>query len=155
MWARDVWDAIAFRAGKWLFFGVLLALFPIALGALGVVTRKAETFSFEALLGRGELLLVTSAVLGAALAELVGDHDPRFRTLRLYCACSAGTVLIAAASWFADVAGAVRDGTEVDGHAVAVGSLWLFGSAVAAGIACLIVVEASKSREPTAADGNT
>jgi hypothetical protein len=152
MWSKEVWDAIAFRVGRWVFFCVALALLPIALGALGALTRKAQTFSFEGLLGQGELLLVTAAVIGAALADLLGEHDLRFRTLRLYCGCSAGVVALASATWFADVAAAIQDDSALDRHAVATGSCWLFGAAIVAGLSCLIVIEASKGITPTPPD---
>jgi hypothetical protein len=147
-----VWDAIAFRVGRWLFFAVLLGLLPIGLGALRVATREAETFSIEALLGAGELLLVTAAILGAAVSDLVADHDRRFRTLRLYCGGSAGIVILASATWFADVTAAVQDDSALDLHAITSGSLWLFGAALVAGLSCLVMVEASRERSPEPAE---
>jgi len=63
------------RLGRWGFFAVVLALLPVMLGGLTAVTRANETFRFEALFERGELLLVTAAVLGAALGDLFGEHD--------------------------------------------------------------------------------
>ena len=155
MWSRQVWDAIAFRLGRWLIFAVLLSLLPIFLGALNIVTRKASTLSLDALIGQGDLLLVTSAVCGAALSDLIGGHDSRFRTLRLYCGCSAGVVLLAAATWFANVATTSNDGFPLDHHAIATGSLWLFGSALIAGLSCLIVVEVSKDDNAGLAERET
>lgn len=135
---------MALRLGRWGFFSVLLALLPVALGGLSAITRARDRFSFEALFERGELLLVTAAVLGAALAEMFGEHDERFRTIRFFAGCSAGVVLLASSMWFADVAGAVTDAVPTDHHAIAVGSLWLFAAGVVSGAACLVVAQVSE-----------
>jgi hypothetical protein len=155
VWSRDVWNAVAFRAGRWFFFTFLLALLPIALGALEVETRARETFSIQGLVGAGELLLVTAAVVGAALADLIGDAGAGFRTTRLYCGCSAAVVVIAAATWFADVNAAQRDGAALDRHSITVGSIWILGAALVAALSCLVVVEASKHTEGGTVEGDS
>jgi hypothetical protein len=137
----EFWDAIIFRVFRWAFFSLFLALLPILIGAFSALTRADEVFHFEGLFAHGELLLVTAAVVGAALAELVGPHDERFRNVRFISGASSATVVLAASVWFADIAAAIRDRTRIDVHSVAVGSFWLFGFAAICGIACIVVAE--------------
>lgn len=132
------------RLGSWGFFAVLLGLLPVMLGGFSAITRARETFEFEALFERGELLLVTAAVLGAALAELFSEHDIDLRATRFFAGCSASAVLLAASVWFADIAGALRDSVNTDPHAIASGSLVIFGLALVSGIACLVVAQRSE-----------
>ncbi len=132
-----------FRVGKWIFFAVLLALFPVALGVIGTITR-GDRLRFDSLFMHGELFLVSTAVLGAALAELFSVRKQRFPTLRLWAGCSAGLVLVVAAGWFADVAAGFRDGSKLDYHAIAVGSIVVFGFALVTGLSCVVVAEQSE-----------
>jgi hypothetical protein len=99
---------------------------------------------FNALFMHGELFLVSTAVLGAALAELFSVRRKRFPTLRLWAGCSAGVVLVVAAGWFADVAAGIRDGSKLDYHTVAVGSVVVFALALVTGLSCVIVAERSE-----------
>jgi hypothetical protein len=126
---------------RWLFFGVGLALIPIALNGVGALTRQERGFTFEDLFARGELLLLAAAVVGAALAELFDQARPRFRTLRLVTGGSSFLLICGASVWFADIAAGGRDNTRLDGHFIAVGSLWIFGLALIAGISCLVLAE--------------
>jgi hypothetical protein len=141
----ETWTGILFRVSRWLFFAVVLALLPIAFGGMSAVTRVDEAFRLDDLLQHGELLLVTAAVSGASLADLFGAAGSHFRTLRFTAGCFGGVVILAAAGWFADIAAAIRDGSQVDSHAVAVGSLWLFAFALVSGSTCVIVAAVSES----------
>src|SRR5688500_5879027 len=94
---------------RWAFFGVLLALFPLAASGFHVVTRADKQFSLQSLVERGELLLVSSAVLGAALAEMLAQPKPRFQKSRLFIGLCAGTVILAASAAFADVSAGLQE----------------------------------------------
>jgi hypothetical protein len=131
---------VAFRIGRWVFFAVVLALFPVALGVVSTVTR-GDALQFDALFMHGELFLVSTAILGAALAELFSARKQRLQTARLWIGCSAGVVLLSSAAWFADVAAGFRDGSKLDHHTIAIGSVVVFGLAFATGMCCVVVAE--------------
>lgn len=132
-----------FRIGKWTFFAVLLALFPILLGAISTITR-GNPIEFDALFMHGELFLVSTAILGAALAELFSARKQRYPTLRLWTGCSAAAVLLSAAGWFADVTAGMRDGSKLDHHAIATGSVVMFALALVTGLSCIVVATRSE-----------
>jgi hypothetical protein len=118
-------------------------LFPILLGAISTMTRGNQV-QFDALFMHGELLLVSTAILGAALAELFSARDQRYPTLRLWTGCSAAAVLLSAAGWFADVAAGMRDGSKLDHHTIATGSVVMFALALVTGLSCVIVATRSE-----------
>ncbi len=138
---------LAFRIGRWLFFAVFISLLPVVLGALSAATRRGDGISTKAMVGNGELLIVSAAIVGAAIAELFALENQRYRLLRFLVGCFAATVVIAAATWFADIAAAVRDNAEVDHGAVAAGSLWLFGFALLSGLSCVVVAVVAVAEE--------
>ncbi|HEV3047071.1 MAG TPA: hypothetical protein VGY13_06875 [Solirubrobacteraceae bacterium] len=123
---------------------MLVALFPIMLGAIGTVSR-GEHLGFVALLRHGELFLVSTAVIGAGLAELFSTHDQQLKTTRLWVGCSAGVVLLSAATWFADVAAGIRDGSRLDYHTIAVGSVVVFVLALLTSVGCVLVAERAET----------
>lgn len=137
---------LSFRIAKWLFFGVLISVLPLALGGVSAATRKDVTFRFEGMYENGELLIVAAAIVGAALTELFSLGDQGLRLMRFLAGCFAATVVIASATWFADIAAATRDGSALDHDAIASGSLWVFISAVLSGLSCIVVATYATKR---------
>lgn len=143
----DAGDAIMTSLTRWMFFGVGLALLPIGLNALDAVSRNDTKFHFESLFQRGELLLVASAVLGAALAEMFGRRSrPRFRKTRNMVGCFAGLALLAVSGWFAAIQADERDHASLDHHTIALLSLLMFGLALVAGVSCVVVAQLEEPR---------
>lgn len=128
---------------RWLIFAVVLALLPIIANVLGALTR-GQSIGFVSLLENGELFLVSAAVVGAAIAELFGVGKSKLGTVKFIVGAFGGLVVLAASIWFADIAAAQRDGSTIDGEAIAVGSSVLFGLAVVAGLSCIVVGELAK-----------
>lgn len=143
--SRKVRDNIVYSLVRWGIFVVALALVPILISVLGSVSR-GDHLDFVDLFERGELLLISVAILGAAVADLVTEGGPRFRTLKLTVGGTSGFVVIAASTWFADISAATRDGSALDSESIAVGSIVVFGFAVVAGLSCIIVAELAKRR---------
>jgi hypothetical protein len=138
-------EEVVYSLVRWAIFAVALALLPILIGILGSVTR-GDKVGIVDLLENGELFLVSAAIVGAALADLVTEGGQRFRTLKLTTGGAAGLVGITAAAWFADVAAGRRDGLSLDSTGIAVGSLIVFGSALIAGASCIVVAELAKKQ---------
>ncbi len=61
------WKETRFKLLKWLFFEVSFALTPLGFNWLGAVIHGGQS-NAEAVLGRGELLLVASAIVAAPSA---------------------------------------------------------------------------------------
>jgi hypothetical protein len=141
--SRKVLGDITYSIVRWGIFVVALALLPILISVLGAVTR-GDHLGLTTLFEQGELLLVSAAIVGAALADLVTEDGRGFRTLKLTVGGAAALVVIAASAWFADIAAGRRDGSPLDSQSIAVGSLVVFGFAVVAGLSCIVVAELAK-----------
>ena len=98
---------------------------------------------FVTIFEHGELLLVSAAIVGAAMAELVGPNRKKTE-LRVILAICGAILILTTSAWFADVAAVRRDGSNFDAGAVAWGSLVVFGFALVVGIACIIAAELSQ-----------
>jgi hypothetical protein len=133
--------AVARSLGRWAAFAVFLALLPVIVNVLGSVTR-GESLRFVPIMEHGELLLVSAAIVGAAIAELIGPGSKV--ALRVAVGAFGGFLVLTTSVWFADVAGALRDGSQVDGETVAWGSLVVFVLAFLAGVACIVAAEWSR-----------
>lgn len=142
------------RFGRWMVFGVVLALTPILFNWLGAFTSDDPHFHFEDLFQRGELLLVVAATLGAALSEMAAQGTPHeYRKLWAAAAVTAALMLLASAVWFAQIQASITEKAErtprqvvVSHHHIAVGSLILFGLAVVVGAGC-VLLSRSEERE--------
>src|SRR3954452_2422329 len=93
---KQIWGDILFSFFKWLFLAVVLALLPIAVNGASALIRDEAGFHFASVYERGELLLVSAAVLGAALTELISRENRRLLTLRLFVGLVAGAIAFAA-----------------------------------------------------------
>jgi hypothetical protein len=101
---------------------VFLALLPVLANLLSVLTRGSR-LDLEALLGRGELLLIAVVVAGSAGSELQELDSVTTR------GALTGFVLIMVclgSIWFADVTSVLRDGGTVATGTVAFGSVIMF-----------------------------
>jgi heme/copper-type cytochrome/quinol oxidase subunit 3 len=122
-------------------FGVGLALIPVILNAVAALTRQEPNFTLEDLFVHGELLLVSAAVVGAALAELFDQARPRFRVLRIVTGGFSVLLICGASVWFADIAAGIRDSKDLDAHFITMGSLGVFLFAIVAGTSCLVLAQ--------------
>jgi heme/copper-type cytochrome/quinol oxidase subunit 3 len=135
--------AVLSQIATWFVFAVILALLPIIVNALGAVTR-GEKIAFVPLLGHGELLLVSAAVVGASLTNLMDRDSSKLAKGRLWTGVFGAIVVLMASLWFADVAGALHDGSSIDNHSVAVGSCIVFFFALVAGLSCVVIGELAR-----------
>jgi len=143
--SRKLRDDIIYSLVRWAIFAVALALLPILMRGLGSFTR-GEGVGFTELFEEGELLLVSAAIVGAALADLVTESGSKLRIRRLTSGGFAGLVGITAAAWFADIAAGRRDGSNLDPHNIAIGSVVIFGFAVVAGVSCIVLAGLTRKR---------
>ena len=86
------------KAIKWTFFGVIFAVFPIFANMLSGMSRSS-TPGIDGLLGRGELLLISSAVAAASAGELFGREEMRMKSTRLFLVCSSFLLVGVSSYW--------------------------------------------------------
>lgn len=122
---------------QWLLFSVVVALVPILFG-LTVLIFKGEDANLPAVVGRGELLILVSALCAAALGDLILSNGATIWA-KLLCGGMNVFVLLMSALMFAAVSGASVSASDINPIAVTNVSLWVFlfsllvcGSSVAA-----------------------
>ncbi|MFD3538859.1 hypothetical protein ACFWUQ_05080 [Streptomyces sp. NPDC058662] len=125
----------------WFFFGVLFGVLPIALCfVMNTLVRSGMTLT--QLLGRGELLIVTTSLAAAAAGQIItrkGSHTGITNVLG-FLVCLNILLAVATAGLFAFVSFASQTPNSVDGASVAQYSVVLFASGVVtAGSSALIV----------------
>ena len=114
------------RISRWFVFGVIIALVPLG---FAYVNQRIDgrTPALAEVIGRGELLLVSTAIAAAAAGELIASgRDRAVRKLLSGGGCVA--IVLAASLCFA----AVQGKTAPDLAAVGTVSVWLFGGTVLA-----------------------
>jgi hypothetical protein len=124
----ELWAAFL----RWLLYGVALAILPIAVNWMSLLTRGLDA-NLGAILGSGELLLV-SAVLGATAAgDLMGARTRRFIVFRTVLTAFNLILIIFASLWFADTAATIRENPDIERSFVTAGSIVIFLSTVVIG----------------------
>ena len=112
------------RVGKWFVFSVCIALMPIIFSFI-VLSIQRNNVSLASLLGRGELLILASALCAAALGDLLMSKKAK-PWARLICGGSTLLSLVMSSLLFAAIAGTPAKGQELDLVLVRDVSLWLF-----------------------------
>lgn len=136
----ELWAAFI----RWLLFGVALAVLPVLVNWMSLLTRGLDGGT-GAVFGGGELLLV-SAVLGATAAgDLMGVRSRRFIVFRSVLTGLNIVLLLFASLWFADIAATIRAETDIDRGFVTMGSAIVFAFEVVIG-ACSFIVTRLEDR---------
>jgi hypothetical protein len=124
---RELRAQIGDKLTKWFGLGVVVAALPIIFNAFDFALR-GQPVSLQAVTGRGELFLVSVAIVAAALAELpltgLSGTVKIARTVLL----TASVVLICLSTLaFAEVASMLQDSKSYNEALVSTGSICLFG----------------------------
>jgi hypothetical protein len=117
------------RIGRWLFFGVMLAIVPVIISFLWLPRNSSVTM----LLSHGDLAVVASALVGLSMGELIGPDEPQ-RWLRNVLMCSCILLLLGSVvllSLIASHGGRLSPNQEVDYSWI------LFSVAVVVGVASM------------------
>ena len=109
---------------QWLFFSVVIATSPIIFNLFKSLGR-GEELSMSLLIGRGELLLISSAICAAAIGELFGSSEGNILA-KLIIGGSCLILLILSAMWFADISAAIYSSEYINTDRVSTLSLIFF-----------------------------
>ena len=124
---------------QWMFFGVLMALLPIVSKIIAVY-MKVGTFNVAEILAQGELLLVASALCGAAVGELFGAPTG-LKLAKIIVGGSTVLTLITASLCFAilPIASPASANEHFNKDAVEITSLVTFGFSFLLSALCIIL----------------
>lgn len=87
---------------KWAIFSVAVALMPLAFHAIQLAWR-GNPFSIGAIIGHGELLLVSVAIAAAAIGDLQGNKHSTLGTVKLLSTGFCFIVLLMSSLFYADI----------------------------------------------------
>lgn len=124
---------------RWFIFGVAIACMPVAFNAVRLVMRGWSP-TFEALTGRGELLLVAAAISARALGDLIGS-GVRMKVGKILAGGAAVLMLLIASFAYADVTASLLNGQSLEKAVISHISLALFGGAVGVGGGCVALAQ--------------
>jgi hypothetical protein len=121
----------------WLMFGVIIALTPFILELLKLLDRRQDV-SLSAVLGTGQLLLVSAAIAAGATGELVlVDVPSRNRLAKLISIGGCTLSVIVSSLWFGDISAAIQEGKPPDPNTVTNGSILVFVCTLISSAWCL------------------
>lgn len=124
------------RITRWLFFSVVLALVP--LGVTWIVRRVTHPIGLPELLSNGELLLISAALTGASIGELLGRWTSWPRTEII--AGGACVVLLSLATMcFAGLSAARAAQESINNDVTMYVSVIIYVCAVVAGASCVAI----------------
>ncbi|WP_420127621.1 hypothetical protein [Longimicrobium sp.] len=116
---------------RWLMFSVLVSLVPLAMTYFGLRLDRRQVH-LEMLLGRGELLLISTTLGAAALGELLpGGRDNAIG--KLLAAGTSRVGILVCSFYFATI----QSRTAPDAQAILAASVWLFTGMLVASAICL------------------
>jgi hypothetical protein len=141
------------RLQIWLLFDVLVTLTPFLFGFLQSIDQNKH-FSFSAVLGTGQLLLVCVAISASALGELIiVDVPDKQRMLKSAAIGICFLVVIISALWFGDISASTVGNKAPDPKTISIGSMIVYLWTLSASAWCLtLATRREESRAATDID---
>lgn len=125
------------RLQLWFIFDVIVTLTPFIFGFLQSIDRN-KAFSFSAILGTGQLLLVCVAISASAAGELILVNVPDMQKVMKSSAIGlCFLVIIVSALWFGDISASILGKTTPDPRTISAGSAFVYLWALSASAWCL------------------
>jgi hypothetical protein len=124
----------------WFVFTVLITLLPLAGSGLYEL-GQGHPISLMTLAGHGELLIVSVAILGAALGEILKGDKGSQGLLRKSLISLAIIVILAGVWWFAEISVLLQSKQSVDVSFITTWSAWILVAAVIVGGCCITASE--------------
>jgi hypothetical protein len=110
--ARRLKDVVIEKLVKWFGFRVVLPLTPLVLGAF-ILWTNGQSVSFERLIGRGELLLLTTVIAAGGIGELAAGSGGRWPVIRIILAAGNVIFVFLSAAYFSYLSAALIAGVPV------------------------------------------
>lgn len=123
---------------RWLVFTVFIALVPLLVAVLRILIHSPQPFTLQGVTEHGELLLISTAIGGAALGELIGSGTKRRPVPKIICGGATLILIMTSGMWFADIASA--SGT-INTDVVSFGSLAILLFTVLSSGGCIALSE--------------
>ncbi len=123
---------------RWCVFGVAIALIPVAFCWASLLTA-GKSATLDRVLENGALLLITAAISGAAIGELVGSGKARIK-LKLWAGGGCVVVLMACSLWYAQVSSTTVARPQV----VMWGSIGMFLFGMVSSCSCVVLSEVER-----------
>jgi hypothetical protein len=126
---------------RWIFFGVFMALLPIAFKIIAIYL-KTGIYNVSETLAQGELLIVASALCGAAVGELFGA-PVGLKLAKIIVGGSAVIILIITSLCFAILpsSSAASNGLSFNSHAIEMWSKLMFAFSFIISSLCIVLSE--------------
>jgi hypothetical protein len=129
------------RFAKWAIFGVIFAIAPLAADYfIGSLHNPSSTFSWHDVVSKGELLLVTAAIAGAGVGELIGSGKD-WLPFKLVTGGACFVILLVAAELYSSIASDVRLQAVYDKPRLVDYSIYLFFATLIASAGCILAAE--------------
>jgi hypothetical protein len=130
------------RFTKWLIFGVVFALTPLLADFFiqWVHPNATLAFHWQEVFVKGELLLVSAAIAGAGVGELIGSGR-RWLTFKIIAGGGCIIITLLAAELYSSIAGDVRIQAVYDKERVVTESIWIFATTLMASAGCILAGE--------------
>lgn len=128
------------RVTRWLIFGVIIAVSPLIAAYLFAVIKGGHP-AYSDIVGTGELFLLSIALCGAAMGDLVSGAGTK-RELKFYSGGCTLVVLVLSALLYAGVSEARLSDTQMDAGMVSVISTILFAVGLVSCGCCVALSEA-------------
>jgi hypothetical protein len=125
------------KVARWFVFGIFIAITPLMAEGLSLATSM-QNLTLEHIIGKGQLLLIVTAIAAAAIGELIGSGQDMI-ILKIFAGGGCVALLVATAFWYADINNKVvlQPGQPINQSFIADASIWLFIATVVASLLCV------------------
>ena len=130
------------RFAKWLIFGIAFALAPLLADYFIqlIHPRPNVAFDWHEILTKGELLLISSAIAGAAVGEIIGTGRA-WLPFKIITGGACIIITIISALLYSAVASDLRLNVAYDRAALVTNSIYIFWATIIASAGCILAAE--------------
>jgi hypothetical protein len=125
------------KVARWFVFGIIIAVIPLIVNALSLASSMQDPTLVQ-VIGRGQLLLIISAIAAAAIGELIGSGN-HLIVLKIFAGGGCVALLVATTYWYADINSKIvlQPDKFVNEQFITNASIVLFIATVVASLACV------------------
>lgn len=130
------------RLVRWCIFSVAVTLLPIIFNLIKCMVNSNCTLSITYLFCHGELLIISNAIAGSAIGQVIAVRNTR-HVPTLIAAGSCVIILSLSSFLYAEMT-AAGSTNSYDPHGISITSLVMFILTILAGASCVILAEVSE-----------